>query len=612
MKRVRLLAPAAALAASVLAASAAPAAAGDWPRFGGDAQLTNDVPGAQAVHFTLARASALQVRWSSHLDGPIIASPLYAEGVTVGGGSVDVVYAVTQAGSVYAVNAVDGTVLWQRQLGTAKSTCDEDQGGVTDTYGIVSTGVIDRSRNVLYVIGATGLLYALDLGTGQTAPGWPLQIVQDTSGEFVWGGLTLSGSRLYVPVASYCDEPGLDGLFASGRLVAVDVGSVSIVATFDVVPGNHDLGSIWGFGGASVDPATGDLWTATGNSWVYDPGCDCIQQDVGYAESVVELDPDLNVLASNRPDSLPGTVEDADFGSTPLLFQPPGCPPMAAAYAKNGQLYVWRRDSLGSGPIWSFYAGPSGLADSFVGEPSYSQELNMLVVSDARAYDDEGGIAHLDAVSGFAIGPGCSLPSAPTWITPDIGRGPKAPALIVGPLAFVVGGLVDGIFAFDASTGAVVWSQELGAPVVAPPAFGGDQVYAGDLAGALFGIGVGATPPPPPAPPPPPPPVSLTAGKVVLTPALAGRSFTASMVVRNRGARISGSVRCSGKLADRLLRPVRSSAAGGRASCSWRLPAGAQGKRFAGAVSESYRGSKVRRTFSTRVSAGGANPATRR
>jgi outer membrane protein assembly factor BamB len=458
----------AALAAGLLVVSVAPAAAGDWPRFGGDEQLTNDVPSARAADYQPDQARALRVRWTSHLDGPVIASPLYAEGVSVGGRPDNVVYAATQAGSVYAVDAVDGTVLWQRQLGTATSTCDEAEAGVTASYGIASTGVIDRSSNLLYVIGATGLLYALDLGTGQTAAGWPLQIVEDTSGEFVWGGLTLSGNRLYVPVASYCDEPGLDGLYASGRLVAVDVGSVSIVATFDVVAGNHDLGSIWGFGGSSVDPLTGHLWTATGNSSVYDPDCGCIRQDADYAESVVELDPDLNVVASDRPDSLPGAVEDADFGSTPLLFQPPGCPPMAAAYAKNGQLYVWRRDGLSGGPIWSFYAGPSGLEDAFVGEPSYSQELDMLVVSDARAYDEEGGITHLDAVSGFAIGPGCSLPSAPTWITPDVGRGPKAPALIVGKLAFVVGGLVPGIFAVDPSTGTADWSQELGGPFWRP------------------------------------------------------------------------------------------------------------------------------------------------
>jgi hypothetical protein len=87
----------------------------------------------------------------------------------------------------------------------------------------------------------------------------------------------------------------------------------------------------------------------------------------------------------------------------------------------------------------------------------------------------------------------------------------------------------------------------------------------------------------------------------VLTPALAGKSFTASMRVRNRGLRVSGSVSCFGKLAGRLLRPLGSSAAGGKASCSWRLPPKAHGKRLAGSITETYRKSKVSRAFSAMV-----------
>jgi hypothetical protein len=499
---------------ALLVVAAIPAAASDWPHFGGDAQLTNAVASTSAPDFTASTAASLRIRWSAHLDGSVIASPLYAEGVVVGGKADSVVYAATQAGSVYALDATSGSVLWQRPLGTATTTCDEDQAGSAGVYGISSTGVIDRSRNALYVVGATGLLYALDLSTGETVSGWPVRITQDTTGEYVWGGLTLAGSRLYVPVASYCDVPGASGQYATGRLVAVDVGSASIVSTFQVSPGVGELGSIWGWGGASVDPLTGDLWTATGNSWTYDPGCGCISQTSGYGESVVELDPNLNVVAWDRPGDLPGDVEDADFGSTPLLFQPPGCPPMAAAYAKNGQLYVWRRDALASGPIWHVYAGPSDISNAFVGEPTYSPELNALVVADGRGYDEQGGITHFDAVSAFAIGPGCSLPAAPTWLTPDVGRGPKAPALLVGSLAFVVGGFDPDVYVLDAGTGAVLWTTGVGGAALAPPAFGGDQVYVGDASGALSAIGVGPAPPPPPPPAPPPRRVLPVVGKV--------------------------------------------------------------------------------------------------
>jgi len=576
-------------------ALAATAAAADWPRFGGDAQVTNDVPSAQAHDFQLSSASSLQVRWTSHIDGPVVASPLYAENVTLGGRTANAVYASTESGSVYAVDARTGTVVWQRQFGEQTTTCDEVQAGVDATYGIASTGVIDRARNALYVVGGTGALYALDLGTGQTLPGWPLQVTQDPTGEYVWGGLTLVGNRLYVPIASYCDVPGAGGLFANGGLVAVDVDSVSAVAMFDVIPGVNDLGGIWGWGGASVDPDTGDLWVTTGNSYVYDNSCGCINQIEGYAESVVELDQKLNVVASDRPSDTPGENDDADFGSTPLLFQPPGCPPYAAAYNKNGQLYVWRRDALAGGPVWSFHAGPSDITNAFVGQPSYSPELNELIVADARTYDEEGGIVHFDAVTGFAIGPGCSLPDKPTWVAPDVGRGPKAPALVVGDLAFVVGGLVPAIYALDATTGAIAWSQQLGGPVLAPPSFGGDQLYVGDTAGGLSAVGVGPTPTVPDQAP------RLTAGRITFAAPRAGRLFTASMAVRAGGKSVAGGVRCAVKLAGHPLRPQRSSSAAGKASCTWSLPRTAHGERMIGAISETFRGSKVRRGFSATV-----------
>ena len=561
--------------------------------------MTNYVPGVLAPDFGPSTASSLQFRWLAHLDGPVIASPLYADGVTIAGSRENVVYAATQDGSVYGVDAATGVVIWQRQLGTAVSTCDEDQAGVGGVYGIASTGVIDRSRNVLYVIGASGVLYALALDSGKDAAGWPVQVVTDTSGEYVWGGLTEDGDKLYVPVASYCDVPGTDGQYATGRLMAVDLDTRAVVATFQVVPdAPNALGGIWGWGGASIDPVTGDLWTTTGNSWFYDKGCGCIDQSTGYAEAAVELDPNLNVLASNRPDTVPGENDDADFGSTPLLFQPPGCPPLAAAYAKTGYIYIWRRDSLASGPIWSFHGGPSDISSTFAGEPSYSPDLNELVVADARAYDDTGAISHFDAVTAFAVGPGCSFPNAPTWVSPDVGRGPKAPALIVGDLAFVVGGFDPDVYVLDATSGAVVWTTGMNGAALAPPAFGDDQVYLGDASGTLTALGIGPAPPPPP---PPTPPARLTVGKLTHTAAHAGKPLAASISVKNHGEPVKAKTVCTAKLADRTLKPEHSLAVTGRASCVWKLPSSAHGKRFRGAIGVVYHGTTIVRKFAATV-----------
>ncbi len=451
---------------------------------------------AAAGRIDAADATRLHTRWSTALDGSVIASPLFVDGPIVPGEHGGVFYAATQAGSVYALSATSGAVLWQRSLGTMLSSCDESQAGVDSTYGIVSTGVIDRARGRLYVIGATGLLYALDLATGDTASGWPVQVVSETSGELVWGGLSMAGNDVYVPVASYCDEPGFDGLLADGRLVAVDADSHTVAQTFDVVSGPANMGGIWGFGGASIDPLTGDLWTSTGNSSVFDPGCGCIREDAGYGETVVQLTPSLDVLAADRPTDVPGEVVDDDFGSTPVLFQPPGCPPLAAVNSKNGFVYVYRRDSLATGPIWSFRAGPDDLNNPFVGEPSYSAQLNAFFVADARSYDPEGTVTHFATVEAFAVGPGCALPTEPTWTAGDVGDGPKPPPLLVADLVLVAGGNEPGIFALDAGSGRVLWSASVTDSEYAPPAFGDGQIVVGDTGGSITAFGVGNAPVP--------------------------------------------------------------------------------------------------------------------
>ncbi len=223
-----------------------------WLAYGHDGQLTNFVrfPG-----LTPATAHRLREVWTKKLDGPVIASPLYVSGGLIGlPSSTHIVIAATEAGTVYALRPSNGAVRWKRTFGVVTPAA------LCGTWGISSTGAIDLRRRVLYVISADGWLHALDLGTGAEKAGWPISITADhADGEYVWGGLRLLRDTLYVPVASYCDEPGSDGVRANGRLVAVDVNLAAQIAVFDTVPGDGNLGGIWGWGGVSVDQGTDAL-----------------------------------------------------------------------------------------------------------------------------------------------------------------------------------------------------------------------------------------------------------------------------------------------------------------------------------------------------------------
>jgi hypothetical protein len=68
------------------------------------------------------------------------------------------------------------------------------------------------------------------------------------------------------------------------------------------------------------------------------------------------------------------------------------------------------------------------------------------------------------------------------------------------------------------------------------------------------------------------------------------------------GRGVKGNVSCAGKLAGKPLGASHhASSSGGLASCTWQLPKTAQGKQFTGSVADSYKGVKVSRSFSVKV-----------
>ena len=370
-------------------------------------------------------------------------------------------------------------MLWRRDVSATVTTCGSD--------GTASPRrpSLDRARNRLYVIGADGLLNALDLSTGATAAGWPLRIVQFTGAEYAWGGLSLVGTRVYVPIASYCDKSDADGYLADGRLVAVDVVDVGIAATFEVVGGPNNMGGIWGYAGTSYDPETGHL-TATGNSWVYDPECGASSRPSATARAsssstVISTSSTGAVRRASRSSKTTTSVQRPYSSSRRAVRRSPRRTRRTAA-STCGFVTI-RRGALLERP-----RGAYELGGAFIAQPSYSRDLNMLFISDGRDYDDEGAVRTFDAVIAFAIGPGCSLPEKPTWTAPDIGRGPKTPPLVVDDLVFVPGGFDHNVFALDARTGKTLWSVGLPGAVLAPIAFTRDKVLVADATGTLHAL----------------------------------------------------------------------------------------------------------------------------
>ena len=114
--------------------------------------------------------------YNTPLDGQVYAEPLVLTNVTIASGPNtvgtpgtynSVVFVATQHDSLYAINAANGAILWQRTFldttnpndalpgATSVTTIpsgDTDSTDIDPEVGITSTPVIDPSNNVIYVL----------------------------------------------------------------------------------------------------------------------------------------------------------------------------------------------------------------------------------------------------------------------------------------------------------------------------------------------------------------------------------------------------------------------------------------------------------------------------
>jgi len=204
----------------------------------------------------------------------LYATPLYVDAVLItggayAGGQFSAVFAATTNNYVYAINAFDspgppavpaGTILWSQSLGTPTNSGLD--GGVA--VGILGTPIIDLSATPprLYVAAdaitdtpRAWKVFALDLGSGNILPGWPLTInnatlvsinqnspatFQSTSAMSQRGALNLSpdGTLLYVPFGAYGDG-------GVGWMVSVDTTTPSLASAFAYALDANTMQLLW-------------------------------------------------------------------------------------------------------------------------------------------------------------------------------------------------------------------------------------------------------------------------------------------------------------------------------------------------------------------------------
>jgi outer membrane protein assembly factor BamB len=431
-----------------------PSSTTDWDSFGYDLERSGYYPNESSIG--TSNVSTLQKVWSFNVGDGDMRQAVLANGVSIAGQSTNVLYAGSNWGStMYALNADTGTVIWKLAVPSAPYSCS----GSNSQFSIAGTPAIDRGKNRIYFADGHNQLHALDLSTGVEASGWPIIIADYTPDHnFMHGGLAYNpvSGILYAVTGSTCDiSPWY------GRIVAINTSSATVVGTFYPNQGNSG-GGIWGPGGPAIDPSTNDVFIATGNADTTTGQA----QSAGYSEQVVELSPNLGtVLANNYPPNIPSVTgdDDFDFGATPLLFQPPGCPPLLAAVNKSGMFELYDRSSIDQGPVQFIAMSMPTDRGSFVGTPTYDPVTNYVYVGLPSSY----GI-YQAGVGAFSVQSSCTLNATPVWSAqfgPDgsttSGQTPRSPITIANGVLYVSNYSGETEYAFNAATGAALWSTAL-------------------------------------------------------------------------------------------------------------------------------------------------------
>src|SRR5580765_2010325 len=315
------------------------------------------------------------------VDGKVDAQPLHLSSVALpGNGAHDVLYVATEHGSVYAMDADTGAVLWRASLLGSGETTSDTRGcsQVTPEIGITSTPVIDRSRGpngVVYVVAmsktAAGAyiqrLHALDAALGTELLGGP-QTVQATfpgtgagsSGGIVpfdpkqyeeRAGLLQINGQIVTVWTSHCDiDP------YTGWIIAYDAGTLARTSVLNVTP-NGSRGGMWMAGAGPAADAQGNVYVLDGNG-TFDTALTGAgfpnMGDFGNAFIKIATAGGLSVADYYATfDTVAASNADTDLGSGgamvfPDLVDASGATRhLAVGAGKDAHVYVVDRDAMG-------------------------------------------------------------------------------------------------------------------------------------------------------------------------------------------------------------------------------------------------------------------------
>ena len=303
----------------------------DWVTFGGNAQREGWAKDETAL--SKENAGKIKLEWKIQLDNKSkelnsLTAPLVVSKLVTPKGFKDAVIVAGASDNVYAIDADDGKILWQKKFAVAPSTAPSL--GFLCPNALNATPVIDPQmmRSTVYVVSSDGMLHALNAVNGEDrmapvafvppeAKAWSLNLVEGTVYTSTSQGCGRAKSAVYA--LNLKDPSHTVKSFAAGA------------------PGS----GIWGRGGPAIS-SQGIVYVETGDG-TYDTA------KGEYADSFLALSAkDLKLLDYYTPSNhLYLTHKDLDMGAmSPLVFSFKNRT-LVAGGGKEGVLYLLDASSLG-------------------------------------------------------------------------------------------------------------------------------------------------------------------------------------------------------------------------------------------------------------------------
>jgi hypothetical protein len=404
--------------------------------------------------FTPANAANLtrDMGFDGTISGNVYAQPLYIEG----GPNGPMVIAVTESNNVYALDANNGSIIWQRNLGPAVTSglpC-----GNINPLGISGTPAVDLASRSLFIDamidGQTKkhFVFSLDVDTGATNLGWPVDLNatasynDNTFTSLVQnerGGLAIVNGIVYVSFSGHAGDCGT----YHGWVVGIQINDPSVVMAWatDAIGGG-----IWGHGGVASDGT--NMFVITGNTFntnqVWSGGEAIIRLQAGpiWSGQATDYWAPSNWFTLDQGDTDLG-------GVSATLVDVPGATPsqLVLALGKDSKAYLLNRNNLGgiSAPV-TFASLPTAVR----GQSAATYHTG---IGTYFAFHTEN-----NAVAAYKVTATSPPTIVPAWNMSQTGLGSVFVTSTNGPDNVIVwaagGGGDQRLHAYDGDTGTVIYS----------------------------------------------------------------------------------------------------------------------------------------------------------